>query len=295
MRSWLFVPGDSDRKLARAVDAGADVVILDLEDSVAPSAKQAARDRVRDFIESACADLRRSALFVRVNAQDSGLARADLDAVVRPGLAGILLPKSRDGRDIARLDAMLAVREAEAGLPDLSIRVAAIATESTEALFGLASYRGASPRLEALAWGGEDLATDLGAASNRGEDGSLTDPFRLARSLCLAGAVAAGVQPVDTVFTDYRDLDGLRAEAESAARDGFTGKLAIHPDQVPVINAAFTPSVDAVAEARRIVAAFEADPGAGVVALDGRMVDRPHLLRATRLIARADWTVGPKG
>ncbi|MGX1305566.1 citrate lyase subunit beta/citryl-CoA lyase [Amorphus suaedae] len=287
MRSWLFVPGDSERKLARALIAGADALILDLEDSVAPEAKDAARARVCAFLDSNCANLRDSCVFVRVRDLRADGARADLEAVMRAAPDGIVLPKSVDGRDVARLDAMLTVCEAEHGLPDLATRIVAIATESAEALFGLASYRGASRRLAGLAWGGEDLSADLGSTATRDADGALTDPFRMARSLCLAGAVAAGVQPIDTVFTDFRDLDGLRREAEMAARDGFTGKLAIHPDQVPVINAAFTPSDAAVAEARRVVEAFAAAPGAGVVSLDGRMVDRPHLIRARRLLERA--------
>lgn len=287
MRSWLFVPGDSDRKLEKAFASQADALILDLEDSVAPDAKAAARTQVRTALEKRSAYAPKSQLFARINAHATGLAHADLDAVVRNGLAGIVLPKSRDGRDVERLDAMLAVREAEAGLPDGSIRIVAITTESARALFGLGTYDKSSPRLEGLAWGGEDLATDLGSASDRTPEGPLADPFRLARSLCLAGAVAAGVQPIDTVYPAFRDLHGLAAEAAAAARDGFTGKLAIHPDQVPVINAAFTPSDAAIDAARRIVAAFEAAPGAGVVSVDGRMVDRPHLVRAVRLLERA--------
>lgn len=287
MRSWLFVPGDSERKLARALTAGADALILDLEDSVAPEAKETARERVCAFLDSNCATLRDSCVFVRVRDVRADGARADLEAVMRAPPHGIVLPKSVDGRDVARLDAMLTVCEAENGLPDLATRIVAIATESAEALFGLASYRDASRRLAGLAWGGEDLSADLGSMATRDADGALTDPYRMARSLCLASAVAAGVQPIDTVFTDFRDLDGLAREAAAAARDGFTGKLAIHPDQVPVINAAFTPSDAAVAEARRVVEAFAATPGAGVVSLDGRMVDRPHLTRARRLLERA--------
>jgi citrate lyase subunit beta/citryl-CoA lyase len=286
MRSWLFVPGDSARKLERARTSGADVLILDLEDSVADGAKAGARERVRAFLASECGLPRDFRVFVRINGLRAPDARADLETVVRASPDGIVLPKSGGGADVTRLDAMLTVLEAECGLPDLSTGIAAIATESAAALFGLGTYRGASRRLAGLAWGAEDLSADLGSTATQDADGFLTDPYRLARALCLAGAVAAGVQPIDTVFTDIRDLDGLAREAAAAARDGFTGKMAIHPDQVPVINAAFTPSAEAVAGAQRVVDAFALAPGAGVVSIDGRMVDRPHLVRATRLLAR---------
>ena len=287
MRSWLFVPGDSARKLERALSTDADVLILDLEDSVAATARSDARRTVCAFLDERRAELCDSRVFVRISGLGAQDAHQELQAIMRARPDGIVLPKSRSGADVSQLDAMLTVCEAECGLPDLSTRIVAIATESAGALFGLGSYRGASRRLTGLAWGGEDLSADLGSTATRDDAGRLTDPYRLARSLCLAGAVAAGVQPVDTVFPDFRDLDGLTREAEAAARDGFTGKLAIHPDQVPAINAAFTPSKAAVAAARQVVAAFAAAPGAGVVSIDGRMVDRPHLLRATRLLARA--------
>jgi len=280
MRSLLFVPGDSERKLARGFDAGADVVILDLEDSVSADGKA----RARGLAAEAAAG--RTGVAVRVNALSTGLTEDDLAAVVpaRPDM--IMLPKAETGADVAHLSALLSVAEARAGVPDGATRILPIATETAAALFGLGTYGGTSARLVGLAWGAEDLSTALGARRVRDEAGALTGAFALARTLVLAGARAAGVTPVDTVFTDFRDDAGCRREAEAAAADGFEGKLAIHPAQVPVINAAFTPSEAALAEAREIVAAFAASPGVGVVSLGARMLDRPHLIAAERLLAR---------
>lgn len=285
MRSWLFVPGDSERKLARAADCGADVVIIDLEDSVAPDRKEAAREIAGDAL--AARAFGGALVHVRVNAFDTGMTPDDLAAVVRHTPDGIMLPKSGSGADVTRLDSMLRVAEAEAGLADGRIAISAVATETAGSLFALGTYAGASPRLAALAWGAEDLSADLGAETNRNADGSYADPYRLARTLCLAGAVAAGAAPIDTVFTDFRDPDGLRAEAEAARRDGFVGKLAIHPAQVEIIHDVFTPSREAIEHARRIVRAFDDAPGTGVVSLDGKMVDRPHLKQAEAILARA--------
>lgn len=286
MRSWLFVPADSARKLAKARDSGADALILDLEDSVAPAGKEAARRTALAFLRETAggAGPRR---YVRINAFATGLADDDLAGTIAGRPDGYMLPKSRGGADVARLDAKITAREALAGLPEGAVDIAAIATESAEALFGLGTYRDASPRLTAVSWGAEDLSADLGASASRDGNGRLTGPYELARSLCLAGAVAAGAQPVDTVYVAFADEAGLAAECAAAARDGFTGKLAIHPAQVPVINAAFTPAAEDVARAQRIVAAFAADPGAGVVAIDGSMYDLPHLKRAEGLLARA--------
>lgn len=282
MRSWLFVPGDSERKLAKAFDAGADVVILDLEDSVADGRKAAARALVREAATDAP-----SAVAVRINPLGGAHAAADLAAVIEVAPGFIVLPKCEAGRDVARLSAELAVLEAEAGIAEGATRIMAIATETAASLFGLGTYRGASGRLAALAWGMEDLSTALAASRTRTDTGALTGPYDLARTLCLAGAHAAAVSPVDTVYTALRDEAGLAKTAVEAAADGFFGKMAIHPAQVPAINAAFTPSEAALAEARAIVAAFDADPDAGVLSLDGRMIDRPHLENARRLIARA--------
>lgn len=286
MRSLLFVPGDNPSKLDKAMASGADVLLVDLEDSVGGNAKARARDTARDFLLSARERQGRPRLYVRVNGLDSGLTDADLDAVMEAGPEGILLPKSLTGADIQHLAAKLAVREAEYDLPDGATRVLALATESGQALFGMGSYRRCSHRLTGLAWGAEDLAADLGAETNRRPDGRYSDPYRLARTLTLAAAAAAQVVAIDTVHTAFRDLEALRAEAEQARSDGFGAKLAIHPAQVPVINEVFTPAPDAIARAKRIVAAFAAEPGRGVIALDGTMLDLPHLKQAERLLAR---------
>ena len=287
MRSLMFVPGDDDRKLAKALASGADGLIVDLEDSVAAAAKPAARAVAAAFIAEARERPNRPRLYVRVNGLASGLAEADLDAVMPAAPDGIMLPKCLGGADVQRLGAALAAREAECGLADGSTRVIAIATESARALFGFASYAGASPRLEGLAWGGEDLAADLGAETNRLPDGGYAGPFALARTLTLIGAVAAGALPIDAVYVNFRDLEGLRAEALAARRDGFVAKLAIHPAQVPVINEAFAVSPEAIARAQAIVAAFAAAGDAGVVSLGGVMLDLPHLTQAKRTLTQA--------
>ena len=288
MRSLLFVPGDDTRKLAKAMHSGADALILDLEDSVAPDAKARARQIASAFLKEARATPRRPRLFVRINALDSTLADTDLDALMPAAPDGVMLPKARMGADVQHLGAKLAVREAEHALPDGATTILAIATETAGSLFGMSTYAGASRRLLGLAWGAEDLSAALGAETNRLPDGAYAAPYQLARTLTLLAARAAEVEPIDTVFTQFRDDAGLRAECAAARRDGFTCKLAIHPGQVTAINEAFTPSPEAVAEARSVLAAFAAAPGAGVVALDGRMLDRPHLLRAQRLLARAE-------
>ncbi|RAH99360.1 CoA ester lyase [Acuticoccus sediminis] len=281
MRSFLFVPGDSEKKLAKAYDSGADVVILDLEDSVSADRKPAARALVRE----AAADAP-GTVAIRVNALDTGLVDDDLAAVMAARPAMIVLPKSETGADVAHLSARLSVHEAEQDVADGATRVLAIATETARAMFGLGTYDAAGPRLAAMTWGLEDLSAALGVSRTRDENGRVTDPFAFARTMCLAGAKAAGVLPIDAVYTDFRNSEGLARESREAAADGFLGKLAIHPAQVAVINEAFTPSAEAVAAARRIVAAFEENPGAGVVSLDGRMVDRPHLINAQQLLAR---------
>jgi citrate lyase subunit beta/citryl-CoA lyase len=285
MRSLLFVPADSDRKRAKALQAGADALILDLEDSVAADAKEAARRAAARFLADSAN--RRSPVYVRINALTSGLAPDDLDAVVPAAPDGILLPKSEGGQDVMLLSAMLAAREALTGLADGATRILVIATETASALFSMGSYRGASARLGGISWGSEDLSAALGSETNRDADGRLTDPYRLARALCIAGAAAAGVAALDAPYPEFRDLDGLAREAEVGRRDGFSGKLAIHPDQVAVINRVFTPTAEAVAHARAIVDAFAAAGNPGVVGLDGRMLDRPHLIGAERVLARA--------
>jgi citrate lyase subunit beta/citryl-CoA lyase len=286
MRSLLFVPADSPRKLEKSLESGADAVIVDLEDSVAPANKGAARANARDFIVKAKLATKRPALLVRVNALGTGLVDDDLDGVMAAAPDIVMLPKSRDRADVQGLSVKIAVREAEHNLPDGATRILPIATETAGAIFGLSSYAGASARLVGLTWGAEDLAAELGAETNRLADGGYTDAFRLARALTLLAARAAEVDPIDTVYPNFRDLDGLRAECEAARRDGFVAKMAIHPAQVPVINDVFTPSAQAVARAREIVAAFAANPRAGVLSLDGEMVDRPHLKQAERILRR---------
>jgi citrate lyase subunit beta/citryl-CoA lyase len=287
MRSLLFVPGDSDKKLAKALSSGADALILDLEDSVALTEKPRARRVVAEFLRANRSLAKRSRLYVRVNPFESGLVEDDLDAVMPGGPDGIMLPKSLGAADVQRLGVKLAVREAEHGLVDGATRILAIATESARALFGLASYAAASPRLEGLAWGAEDLSADLGSERYRLADGAFSGPYRLARDMTLFAAVAAEAAPIDAVFVNFRDEAALRAECLAARRDGFTAKMAIHPAQVPVINEIFSPSPEAVARATAIVAAFSAAPGAGVLSLDGEMLDLPHLKRARRLLEQA--------
>jgi citrate lyase subunit beta / citryl-CoA lyase len=286
MRSLLFVPGDSPRKLEKALQAGADALILDLEDSVAFSEKEGARRTSAAFLAEARQAAERPRLFVRVNALSTGLTDADLDGVMAGAPDGIMLPKAVGGPDVAHLGAKLAVREAEHGLDDGGTRIVAIATETAASLFVLGGFAGASRRLAGLAWGAEDLSADLGAEANRDEAGLFTEPFRLARNLMLFAAAAAEVDAVDTVFTNFRDPEGLARECREAQRDGFVAKLAIHPGQVPVINEAFTPTPEAVARARAIVDAFAQNPGAGVVGLGGEMIDQPHLKRSERLLRR---------
>jgi citrate lyase subunit beta/citryl-CoA lyase len=271
MRSLLFVPGDSARKLEKSLQAGADALIIDLEDSVAVSEKDAARRTTAAFVNEARCETNRPRLFVRVNALQTGLTYADLGGVI-----------------LSAPGAKLAVREAEYGLEDGGTRIVAIATETARSLFVLGSFAGASHRLSGLAWGAEDLSADIGAEANRDAEGLFTEPFRLARNLMLFAAAAAEIDAVDTVFTNFRDLDGLARECREAQRDGFVAKLAIHPAQVPVINEAFTPSPEAQAQARAIVEAFAQNPGAGVVGLNGEMIDQPHLKRSERLLGRLD-------
>ena len=286
MRSLLFVPGDSARKLDKAMQSGADALILDLEDSVAPSGKAAARKVTAEFMAATAREPKRPRLIVRVNALTTGMTDADLDGVMAGAPDAILLPKTVGGADVAHLGAKLAVREAEFGSADGATGIIALATETAQGVFSLGTLAGASRRLSGVTWGGEDLSAVVGAEANRGTDGLYTDPYRIVRALALLAAAAAEVDPIDSVYTNFRDLEGLAAECREARRDGFVAKMAIHPAQVPVINEAFTPTAETIARARRIVEAFEANPDAGVVGIDGEMVDMPHLKRAQRLLAR---------
>jgi citrate lyase subunit beta/citryl-CoA lyase len=276
LRSLLFVPGDRPDRMEKALASGADALILDLEDAVAPAAKAEARRAVAAFLNAN----RQARLWVRVNPLDSAEQEKDLIAVLPAHPDGIVLPKAEGGGSVAEL----ARRLAERG--NATAQILAIATETPAAIFALGSYGGAK-RLAGLTWGAEDLPAAIGAAASREEDGRFTPPYELARSLCLFGAAAAGVAPIETVYPAFRDVDGLAAYAARARRDGFTGMMAIHPDQVPVINAAFTPSEAELAHARAVVAAFEARPEAGALSLDGRMIDRPHLVLAQRILGLA--------
>ena len=286
MRSLLFVPGDSERKLEKGFAAGADVVIVDLEDSVAPQNKVAARRIAARFI-AGNRQQTSSAIYIRVNDLSSGLTDDDLAAMVSAKPDGIMLPKSNSGQDVQQLSAKLRVHEAENGLPDGGIKILPIITETAAGVLAAATYAGASARLAGLTWGAEDLSAAIGARTARDENGRYTDVFRLARTMTILAAGAAEVAAIDTVFPGFRDMAAFEAECVEAERDGFAGKMAIHPAQVPVINAAFTPSAEAVERSQAIVSAFEAAGNPGVVGIDGKMYDRPHLRLAERLLARA--------
>jgi citrate lyase subunit beta / citryl-CoA lyase len=283
LRSLLFVPGDSERKFARAKDCGADALILDLEDSVAPSRKAAARAIVARLIDHA-RDLAWS-FFVRVNALDTGLTLDDMAAVVKPGLDALLIPKANGAADVERVGHYLDALEARAGMPPGGIKLSIVATETAKAMFALASYTPAHTRLIAMTWGAEDLSAAIGATDNKEPDGSWTSPYAIARAQCLFAASAAEVAPIDTLFVDFRDAEGLERDCRRSRRDGFIGRLAIHPDQVATINRCYAPSEAEIEHARRIVAAFEANPGAGTLGVDGKMVDIPHLKSARKILA----------
>lgn len=280
MRSWLFAPGDSARKMEKAVDSAADIALLDLEDAVATEAKPTARRMVHDFLRD---HSDRARIWVRVNPLDGPHTLDDLAAIMPAHPGGIMLPKACGRADVERLDHYLAAFEAAHGRAVGSTPVIVLVTETAEAMFHTGNYKGA-PRVVALSWGAEDLADSIGASTNRNADGSYGFTYELARSMTLLGAAAAGVASIETIQGDFRDLDGLKLRAQKARRDGFRGMLAIHPAQVDIINAAFTPSEAEIAEAREIVALFAANPGAGTIGHRGGMLDRPHLSRAQHLL-----------
>src|SRR3954447_12136542 len=282
MRSMLFVPADSERKLARGLESGADALILDLEDSVAASNRATARKLARDFLEAHDSD--RILRYVRINPLASGLALDDLGATVAGRPDGILLPKCLP-EDVRTLDHYLSAFEAAAGARVGTIRIIAIATETPQAVFALGGYAGVSPRLEAITWGAEALAACLGG-SNRTIDGDYDGPYKLARSLCLLAAAAAEIVAVDTIYTDFRDEAGLKAECAAARRSGFAAKMAIHPAQLAAINTALSVSAAERDWAERVLALFAANPDAGTLALDGKMIDKPHLVLARRLLGQ---------
>lgn len=283
-RSLLFVPANDERKLDKAYASEADALLIDLEDSVAPDAKPGARQTAANFLGSHPARNGGPALYVRVNDLATGLTRGDLEAVLPQGPMGVMLPKVNSRADVVACATLIAEIGGAAADP---IAIIAIATETPLALLQMHTFAEPHPRLEGLAWGAEDLSAELGASSARDASGDFTSPFMLARNLCLFAAHACGAQPIDSIYADFRDEAGLRREAVEAARDGFTGKMAIHPAQIAAINEAFTPSAETLAEAQAIVDAFAANPGSGTIGLNGRMIDRPHLTRSLRLLARA--------
>lgn len=280
-RSFLFVPADSERKIQKASTADADALIYDLEDSVDP----AARPDARKIAATAISD--RDDVWVRINPLDSEDADLDLEAVMPAAPAGIVLPKPESAADVIDLAARLDELEQANGISLGTTEILTLCTERPEALFSLGGYVGATERLAGLSWGAEDLSAAVGAMRNRDEQGDWLAPYQLARSLCLFAAAAAGVAAIDTVYTDYRNIDGLAKYASNARRDGFAGMLAIHPTQVQIINNAFVPTAAEVARAERIVALFADNPGAGTLGMDGEMIDRPHLLQAERIVELA--------
>ena len=287
LRSMLFVPGDSEKKLAKSEGVAADALILDLEDSVAQENKTMARGLVCEFL-AAHAHERKQQIWVRINSIDQAEAGADLGAVIRARPDGIIQPKTRSPDDVILLGKRIGTYEMEHEIPVGSTRILPVATETPEALFSLGDYVRCDKRLAGLTWGAEDLSAAVGALDNKDTDGNWTQPYQLARSLCLFAAHAAGVEAIDTLYANFRDADGLHASCREARRDGFGGKLAIHPAQVDVINEAFTPDADEIAHALRIVELFEANPGVGTLALDGVMLDMPHLKQARRILAMAE-------
>jgi citrate lyase subunit beta / citryl-CoA lyase len=285
MRSLLFVPADSERKLTKALASGADALILDLEDSVAPANRPAARTLTAAFIAEARKADRRPLLYVRINPLDGTDWEADLTAVMPASPDGIVMPKPNSGDDVRRLSIAIGSAETEAAGATNGTRILPIVTETPLSVLQLHSYIGASARMIGMSWGAEDLGAVVGSLANRDAQGEFTSPYRLVRDLCLITAAAAAVEPIDTVYVNFRDTAGLEAETRDARRDGFTGKMAIHPDQVAPINAIFTPTEAEVAHARAVIAAF--DGAAGVASLDGMMLDKPHLKLAEKVLARA--------
>jgi citrate lyase subunit beta/citryl-CoA lyase len=284
MRSLLFVPADSPRKLDKALTSGADALIIDLEDAIASGEKDAARANAASFIKGLPASAAHPPIFVRVNGLESGLTDADLDAVLPAKPDGVVLPKGQGGASIIHLDAKLTAREAIHGIDDGATKIFAFAIESASALFLAGTYAGSSQRLVGLTWGSEDLSYEFGGMKSRDTRGRFLEPYKLARTLCLAGAAAARVAPIDTVYPDFRNPEGLRHEAEDAVAQGFSGKMAIHPAQIEIINQIFAPSPAKLAWARAVADAFAAAPDKGAVAVDGVMYDRPHLLHAEQLL-----------
>lgn len=286
LRSLLFIPADSERKLQKGDDTAADALILDLEDAVAAANKSSARKLARDYLAEH-PGTRRSQLWVRINAITTAECRADLESVMAGRPDGIVQPKICSPDDVIELGLQLRRLETELGMESGSTRILPLATETPQAMFCMGQFSRCDQRLAALTWGAEDLSAAIGAASNKDDEGNWTFPYQVARAFCLFAASAAGVPAIDTVYAAFRDTAGLRAACGQARRDGFSGKLAIHPAQVDVINEAFTPSTEEIAHAQRVVAAFAAQADAGTLALDGRMLDAPHLQQARKILTMA--------
>ncbi|NDA47175.1 MAG: CoA ester lyase [Alphaproteobacteria bacterium] len=287
MRSYLFTPADQTRKLAKASQSGADGIILDFEDSIAPEKKAQARNEAAAFLQAERIKPKRPRLYVRINPLTTELAQADLDAIMPAQPDAIVLPKCQSAQDVQHLSVKLGVLEARYGLTNGATHIMPLACETAASLFHLSSLIGSSPRLVALAWGAEDLALDLGAQNMRQSEESLTNPLQMARTLTLYAARAAGLAPIDAVYTDLKNVEGLRDSCMRAADDGFEGKLAIHPDQIAIIHEAFTPSQEALARAQAIIHAFAQNPEQGAITFEGSMLDRVHLIRAQKLLARS--------
>jgi citrate lyase subunit beta/citryl-CoA lyase len=283
IRSMLFVPADSEKKLAKVAGGAADALILDIEDSVAPERKAVARAMVGSFLK-AQSGARKQKLWVRINPLDTADALLDLAAIVAGRPDGVMLPKAAGANDAVLLDRYLEALEVREGVELGATKVIVVATETGASMFGLGTYSKDTPRLQGLTWGAEDLSASVGASSNSDEQGNLTFLYNMARGLCLAAASAADVEAVDTVYTNIANPEGLRSVCNDARRDGFRSKMAIHPDQIAIINEAFSPSIAEVAHARKIVDLFAANPGAGTLKLDGRMLDIPHLKQARRVL-----------
>ena len=283
LKSLLFVPGDSEKKLAKAESTGADALLLDLEDAVSQDRLPVARGLVLEYLKSH--NRQHQQVWVRINPLNTPLALPDLVAVMAGQPDGIVLPKPLDSSDVLQLDHFLSALEQREGIKVGHTRILPVATEVAGALFSLNTYAGCSARLAGLTWGAEDLATSVGASTNKKDNGEFDDTFLLARSLCLLAAAHAGVQAIDTLSVDFRNPESLQADVQRARRQGFSGKLAIHPDQVPIINQGFKPSAQEIQHAQRIVDAFAQAQGAGAVQLDGKMIDKPHLTHALRMLA----------
>lgn len=288
IRSFLFIPADSEKKLAKADESGADAIILDLEDSVAPANKPNARKLAAAFLSERPRGSRSYQIWVRINPLDTDLALTDLAAVVGSAPDGIMLPKPEGPTDVLKLSHYLDALEVRAGLEPGSTGIVPVASETPGAVFKLGDYADAKlPRLTAITWGAEDLSAAIGASTNLDASGEWAPAYKLARSLSLLASHAAGVQAIDTLYVDFRNEEGLRASCRAARSEGFTGRLAIHPAQVAIINECFSPSNEEIAHAQRVLAAFAANPDAGTVGLDGKMIDIPHLKQAKRVLAQA--------